>query len=179
MLTDKVNSNCTYPVLLQYHHIYTMNIDLLWHLMFINYLFFRYNANVKIGEGNGNTPLNGDHTHFIMVDDGSRYRFFGKSANFITRFEAMVRSPEVSLAFKQNLIRCQCPKSLIYIYRIWVKKYLCSIVQFLLQGLGIPMVTILLEGGKEAIRIVKERLKVGIACIIVEGKYEINWYNSG
>ena len=67
---------------------------------------------------------------------------------------------------------------IIYAGSGW-KIYLCSIVQFLLQGLGIPMVTILLEGGKEAIRIVKERLKVGIACIIVEGKYEINWYNSG
>ena len=41
-----------------------------------------------------NVPLNGDHTHFIMIDDGSRYRFFGKSTDFITRFETMVRDQE-------------------------------------------------------------------------------------
>ena len=45
-----------------------------------------------------NCPLNGDHTHFIFVDDGSRYRFFGKYSEFITRFETMVREepPKVS-----------------------------------------------------------------------------------
>jgi hypothetical protein len=40
-----------------------------------------------------NVPLNGDHTHFLLIDDGSRYRFFGKYAEFITRFERMVRDP--------------------------------------------------------------------------------------
>ena len=59
-------------------------------------LHFRYNANVEVRAGDGNTPLNGDHTHFIMIDDGSRYRFFGKSTDFITRFEDMIRSPDVS-----------------------------------------------------------------------------------
>ena len=34
-----------------------------------------------------------------------------------------------------------------------------------------PIVTILLEGGKEAIRIVKERLMVGISCIVIEGNH--------
>ena len=63
-------------------------------------LWFRYNANIECTAGDGNTPLNGDHTHFIMVDDGSRYRFFGKSTDFITRFEDMVRSPDVSVCFK-------------------------------------------------------------------------------
>ena len=29
--------------------------------------------------------------------------------------------------------------------------------------------TLLLEGGKDAIRIVKERLKSGIACVVIEG----------
>ena len=60
------------------------------------YHYFSYNANVDVHTGDGNVPLNGDHTHFIMVDDGSRYRFFGKSTDFITRFEEMVRSPDVS-----------------------------------------------------------------------------------
>jgi hypothetical protein len=44
----------------------------------------RYNSNVEVKHGD-NVPLNGDHTHFIMIDDGSRYRFFGKSTEFITR----------------------------------------------------------------------------------------------
>ena len=64
-----------------------------------NRLYFRYNANVEVRAGDGNVPLNGDHTHFLMVDDGSRYRFFGKSTDFITRFEDMVRSPDVSYMF--------------------------------------------------------------------------------
>ncbi len=36
-------------------------------------------------------------------------------------------------------------------------------------GLGIPIVTLLLEGGKDAIRIVKDRLAEGIPCVAVEG----------
>lgn len=55
--------------------------------------YVTYNSNVEINHGE-NVPLNGDHTHFIMIDDGSRYRFFGASTNFITRFEQMVRDPE-------------------------------------------------------------------------------------
>ena len=68
-------------------------------LDFNHLVYFRYNANVEIRAGDGNTPLNGDLTHFIMVDDGSRYRVFGKSTDFITRFEDMVRSPDVSVTF--------------------------------------------------------------------------------
>ena len=49
-----------------------------------------YNSNVDIAHRD-NAPLNGDHTHFIFVDDGSRYRFFGKYSEFITKFESMVR----------------------------------------------------------------------------------------
>ena len=40
---------------------------------------------------------------------------------------------------------------------------------YLFQGLGIPIVTLLLEGGIDAIRIIKERLKEGIAAVIIEG----------
>ena len=57
----------------------------------------RYNSNVDIKHGD-NVPLNGDHTHFIMIDDGSRYRFFGKSTDFITRFETMVRDQEPTVS---------------------------------------------------------------------------------
>ena len=37
------------------------------------------------------------------------------------------------------------------------------------RGLGIPIVTLLLEGGKDAIRIVKDRLKEKISCVVIEG----------
>ena len=37
------------------------------------------------------------------------------------------------------------------------------------QGLGIPIVTLLLEGGIDAIRIIKERLREGIAAVVIEG----------
>ena len=41
-----------------------------------------------------NIPLNGDHTHFLMIDDGTRYLPLGKSIDFITRFETMIRDPD-------------------------------------------------------------------------------------
>ena len=132
------------------------------------YHYFSYNANVDVHTGDGNVPLNGDHTHFIMVDDGSRYRFFGKSTDFITRFEEMVRSPDVScLAFLA-----------IWVHVIKKSYTICKGTKFYStsfiianKGLGLPIVTILLEGGKEAIRIVKERLMVGISCIVIEGNH--------
>jgi len=37
------------------------------------------------------------------------------------------------------------------------------------QGLGIPIVTLLLEGGIDAIRIIKQRLNSGIAAVVIEG----------
>ncbi len=42
-------------------------------------------------------------------------------------------------------------------------------MHYIQGGLGIPIVTLLLEGGKDAIRIVKDRLKEGIACVVIEG----------
>ena len=102
-----------------------------------------------------------------MVDDGSRYKFFGKSTDFITRFEDMVRSPEVRLYSKWSWVADFCHVFLLDISVLYVITYIS------LQGLGLPIVTILLEGGKEAIRIVKERLKVGIACIVIEGNDDV------
>lgn len=37
------------------------------------------------------------------------------------------------------------------------------------QGLNIPLVTLLLEGGKDAIRIVRDHLRKGIACVAIDG----------
>ena len=42
--------------------------------------------------------------------------------------------------------------------------YICAF-----QGLNIPIVTLLLEGGKDAIRIVLDHLKKGIACVAIDG----------
>ena len=65
------------------------------------YVYHRCNyiSNMEVKKKD-NVPLNGDHTHFILVDDGSRYRFFGKYSEFITRFETMVReeAPKVRIA---------------------------------------------------------------------------------
>ena len=49
-----------------------------------------YNANIEIRRRD-NVPLNGDHTHFVLIDDGSRGRFFGKYTDFITKFELLLR----------------------------------------------------------------------------------------
>ena len=53
----------------------------------------RYNSNQEIRK-NDSVPLNGDHTHFIMVDDAARHKMFTGYTDFITRFETMVRDPE-------------------------------------------------------------------------------------
>ena len=57
-----------------------------------------YNSNMEVTRG-GNCALNGDHTHFIFVDDGSRYRFFGNYTEFITRFETMIRDQPPKVSF--------------------------------------------------------------------------------
>ena len=36
-------------------------------------------------------------------------------------------------------------------------------------GMGIPIVTLLLEGGRDALRIIKDRLAEGIPCVAIEG----------
>ena len=76
--------------------------------MYIESLLFSYMSSNEI-KRKDNCYLNGDHTHFIFVDDGSRYRFFGKYSDFITRFETMVREepPKVSLRqYKQAVLGC-------------------------------------------------------------------------
>lgn len=55
--------------------------------------YVRYNSNQEIVKGD-NVPLNGDHTHFLLIDDGSRYRFLGGYTDFITKFETFIRDPE-------------------------------------------------------------------------------------
>ena len=72
---------------------YIKNSDLLVNENINKFNYVTYNSNLEIRKGD-NVPLNGDHTHFLMVDDGSKYRFFGGYTNFITRFETMVRDPE-------------------------------------------------------------------------------------
>ena len=64
----------------------------------------KYNSNLEIRKGD-NVPLNGDHTHFLLIDDGSRYRFFGKYAEFITRFERMVRDPAPAVSINHYAYR--------------------------------------------------------------------------
>ena len=44
----------------------------------------RYNSNKEIRRGD-NVPLNGDHTHFLMVDDSARYKMLSGYTEFITR----------------------------------------------------------------------------------------------
>lgn len=92
-----------------------------------------YNPNIELVRGD-NVPINGDHTNFIFIDDGAKYKWNsgGSYTKFITRFELMIR---------------EMPPN----------------------GLGIPIVTLLLEGGYDAIRIIKERLREGIAAVVIEG----------
>ena len=76
-----------------------------------------YNSNVEIKK-HVKPPLDPNHTHFLMVDNGRDFRHFdvsrGGVTGFIAEFERMVREPEP-------------------------------------RGLGIPIITLLLEGGTDAI----------------------------
>jgi hypothetical protein len=71
---------------------------------------------VEIRHGE-NVPLNGDHTHFIMIDDGSRYRFLGGSTDF-----ALLDNPElIGLHYVQKcknaLVQApRCNKILIFAF---------------------------------------------------------------
>ena len=93
----------------------------------------RYNSNVEIRHKKS-PPLSPDHTHFLMVDDGYRNRYFGAGGirEFISAFEKMLMDPS--------------PK-----------------------GLGVPVITLLLEGGTDAIFEVKDNLESGQPCVVVEG----------
>ena len=65
----------------------------------------------------------------------------------------MIRAYLGIISFAENLKKLDLYPGFIYFF----------------QGLGIPIVTLLLEGGIDAIRIIKDRLKEGIAAVIIEG----------
>lgn len=93
----------------------------------------RYNSNLEIRPKQP-VPLNPDHTHFLMVDDGYRYNYFGSGglSKFIAGLEAMIDAPREQ------------------------------------GGLGIPLITLLLEGGTDAIYEIKDNLALGQPCVIVD-----------
>ena len=54
---------------------YTKNFETLVNPDPDDYHHAKYNSAVNAGQagpGSGNVPLNGDHTHFLLIDDGSR-----------------------------------------------------------------------------------------------------------
>ena len=77
------------------------------------------------------------------------------------------------MLFQKNLSNKSCLKknysALTAVAEILKKLDLHLGLIFFFQGLGIPIVTLLLEGGIDAIRIIKDRLKEGIAAVIIEG----------
>ena len=97
----------------------------------------KYNSNVEI-KSKQPVPLNPDHTHFLMVDDGYRYDYFGSGgiAEFIANVEAMIAKPKEK------------------------------------GGLGIPLITLLLEGGTDAIYEIKDNLRKGQPCVVVDVSYK-------
>ncbi|KAJ7392349.1 hypothetical protein OS493_012008 [Desmophyllum pertusum] len=81
--------------------------------------------------------LNPDHTHFLLVDDGTQGQCGAKEVQFRARLERVI-------ADKPNIQR---------------QKF----------GFGVPVVTVVLEGGEDALKAVKESVKHGIPAVIVEG----------
>ena len=99
-------------------------------------------------------PINGDHTNFLFVDDGHRNKWEQSYNNFVSRFISMLRDkdPHVNeMSFEK------------------VDKIVIQLTEEVFQGMDIPVVTILLEGGLAAMRILKERLLEGIAVAIIQG----------
>ena len=94
----------------------------------------KYNSNMEI-KSKHPVPLNADHTHFLMVDDGYRNNYFGNGGitEFIAKLETLIAAPKES------------------------------------GGLGVPLITLLLEGGTDAIYEVKDNLASGQPCVVVEG----------
>ena len=58
----------------------------------------RYNSNKEIRRGD-NVPLNGDHTHFLMVDDSARYKMLSGYTEFITRYAVELSDGTLSLVY--------------------------------------------------------------------------------
>lgn len=81
--------------------------------------------------------LNPDHTHFLLVDDGTQGQCGAKEVQFRARLERVI-------ADKPNIQR---------------QKF----------GFGVPVVTVVLEGGEDALKAVKESVKHGIPAVVVEG----------
>ena len=51
---------------------------------FYSFSYLRYNSNVDIGK-DMNVPLNENHTHFMMIDDGYKFRYYGGVNTFVGR----------------------------------------------------------------------------------------------
>lgn len=81
--------------------------------------------------------LNPDHTHFLLVDDGTQGQCGAKEVQFRARLERVI-------ADKPNIQK---------------QKF----------GFGVPVVTVVLEGGEDALKAVKESVKYGIPAVVVDG----------
>ena len=93
----------------------------------------RYNAGQEV-RPHQPVALNPNHTHFLLVDDGYRYSWYGTGGvrRFIGSFESLVAEPAPG-------------------------------------GLGIPVVSLIVEGGTDAIFEAKDKLSHGQPCVVVEG----------
>lgn len=81
--------------------------------------------------------LNPDHTHFLLVDDGTQGQCGAKEVQFRAHLEKVIAS-------KPNIQKQEF-------------------------GFGVPVVTVVLEGGADALKAVKESVMHGIPAVVVEG----------
>ncbi len=123
-------------------------------------------------------PLNQDHTHFLLVDDGYRGRYGG-----VAEFRA---SLERKLSLPQGTGE-ECPEGnhvqsrvladvgrhqVLWISKRRVRDSNCRLFlswPLLDVGLGIPVVLVVVEGGYDAILDCRKSLSQKIPVIICEG----------
>ncbi|XP_067038540.1 transient receptor potential cation channel subfamily M member 3-like isoform X2 [Acropora muricata] len=91
-----------------------------------------YHASYDVEDENQSeklVSLNPDHTHFLLVDDGTHGKFRGMELQFRAQLERVISE----------------------------------------FGLGVPVVTVVLEGAEDALEAVKESVEHGIPAVVVEG----------
>ena len=106
-----------------------------------NAMLSRYNPNIEIRKGS-RPPLNPDHTHFIMVDDGYRNRLAAKNHKKVSN---MWNPRYVSGGGIQTFISAFERMVLHLNWKFSVLTSFEKVMDPAPRGLGVPVVTLLLE----------------------------------
>ncbi|XP_046584536.1 transient receptor potential cation channel subfamily M member 2-like [Haliotis rubra] len=96
--------------------------------------------------GSGTTPLDHNHTHFILVDDGTAGKY-GAEIKFLESF--------ISKRSRLDQVMTLCFYSAMY--------------DMLAAGVNVPNVLIVVEGGLNTMRTVRESIQRNTPIVVIEG----------